>query len=80
MHQAVSVQPGKETAWKRAVGQQQAFEGIMNPETTGVPDSAQIGVKVYNGPQTPLAAQGGLTLMIPLLFWCNKDPQIPICA
>lgn len=75
MHQGVSVQPGKEAGWNRCMGQQESMEGLLTAEETGAPGNSAVAVHVYNGPQTPLAAQTGLTLMIPLLFWCNKDPK-----
>lgn len=72
-HRKFLVQPNKILSWKRLVGQQVPMEAEVNADETGLPEGHRVLSSVVNGAQTPKgpAAQQGLTLMIPLLFWCN---------
>ena len=68
------VQPNKQLAWDRCMGQQEPLKGYMSPDLTGAPDDHQVQVNVLLGPQTPVPGTSiqNLTLFIPLLFWCNQ--------
>lgn len=78
MHRKFYVQPNKETGWNRCVGQEQPREAWLKPDVSGVPDDVRVLTTVTDGAQTPKAAQTGLTLLIPLLFWCNQDPRLAV--
>lgn len=78
MHRKFLVQPNKKLAWDRCVGQEIPRKAYMTGENTGLGDNHQILVEVTNGAQTPKDQQTGLTLLIPLLFWCNKDPRLAV--
>lgn len=73
------VQPNKKLAWDRCMGQEQPKKGYFVPEDnaahTSPADEHRVLLEVTNGAQTPKLSQEGLTLLIPLLFWCNQDLQ-----
>lgn len=74
-HDKFLVPPHKEVGWDRCIGQQRPLKGWMTDDISGAPDSHRVLVDVVNGPQTPAAAPTSLSLLVPLLFWCNKDPK-----
>ena len=78
MDRQFKVQPNKQKGYSRLVGQQEELEGWMQPDVSGAPDSARVLTKATTGAQTPLAAQSGLTMLIPLRFWCNSDPRLAV--
>jgi hypothetical protein len=78
MHRKFLVQPNKQVGWERCVGQQQPKSGWLNPDESAAPQDSRTLVQVTDGPQTEKSAQTGLTLIIPLLFWCNKDPRLAV--
>jgi hypothetical protein len=78
MHRKFLIQPNKKLGWERCVGQQQPLKGYMTPDATGAPDDHQVLVDVTNGAQTPKPQADSLTLLIPLLFWCNQDPRLAV--
>lgn len=78
MHSKFKVQPNKRNAWKRCMGQEVPLDAYLNEDGTGAPDSHRIKLQVCNGAQTPKAAADSLTLLIPLLFWCNQDPRLAV--
>lgn len=71
MHRKFLVGPSKKLAWDRCMGQQVPLKATLAPETVGTADSHQVQVEVLNGAQTPKPQADSLTLLIPLLFWCN---------
>ena len=91
MRRNIRVQPNKETGYKRCVGQQVPRDAWFTP-TPGVTaptgteiglaalaaDAAQVHVTVTDGPQTPKAVLDGLSMLIPLSFWCNDDPRLAV--
>lgn len=78
MARQFKVQPGKERGYNRCMGQQETLSGWMNPDVSGSPDSSRVVMSVTNGAQTPKASQTGLTMLIPLQFWCNTDPRLAV--
>ena len=78
MHRKLLVQPNKKLGWDRCVGQQVPRKGYLSPDAAGAPDNHQVLVEVTDGAQTPKAQADSLTLLIPLLFWCNKDPRLAV--
>jgi len=84
-HREFSVQPNKEQAWDRCVGQQSCESGHLDqPNWVGSGVSAsdvqhQMKVQSSSGNQTPTGQKTeNLDLFIPLLFWCNKDPRLAV--
>jgi hypothetical protein len=80
LHRNFSVQPNKELSWKRCVGQEVPVDGFLKEDSSLAPANSRVAIKVANGAQTPKSPSDveGLTLMIPLLFWCNKDPRLAV--
>jgi hypothetical protein len=84
-HREFMVQPNKELAWDRCVGQEGVQSGFLDqPNWAGnnVP-AADISYRTKmvgcNGLQTPSGVKtGDVELFIPLLFWCNKDPRLAV--
>ena len=84
-HREFSVQPNKELAWDRCVGQEGVQSGFLdqpNWEGSNVPAkdvSYRTKMVGCNGLQTPSGFKtGDVELFIPLLFWCNKDPRLSV--
>ena len=84
-HREFSIQPNKELAWQRCVGQEEDQTGYIdqpNWVNSGV-SSSDISYRTKldgcAGLQTPTGQKTGLVeLFIPLLFWCNKDPRLAV--
>lgn len=84
-HREFTVQPNKELAWNRCVGQEEPQNGYLDQPTwvnNGVA-AADIKYRAHvnstSGFQTPTGTKTDkLELFIPLLFWCNKDPRLSI--
>ena len=90
------VQPNKELAWDRLMGQEEPMSGYLRQpgidltaasdavaglSNSGVaPVGHRIGVSVANGPQTPKQTLEDLELLIPLLFWFNLDPRMAVAS
>lgn len=84
-HREFSVQPNKELAWDRCVGQEGVQSGFLdqpNWEGSNVPAtdvSYRTKMVGCNGLQTPSGVKtADVELFIPLLFWCNKDPRLAV--
>ena len=84
-HREFCVQPNKEIAWHRCVGQEVHQKGFIdqpNWQNNGVPSSDieyRTSMSGYSGLQTPTGVKNGdVELFIPLLFWCNKDPRLAV--
>ena len=84
-HREFSIQPNKELAWKRCVGQEETQSGYIdqpNWENSGVAASDinyRAKLDGCAGLQTPTGQKTDLVeLFIPLLFWCNKDPRLAV--
>jgi hypothetical protein len=81
MRRNFKVQPNKETGYKRCMGQEISRKAWLEPTAdTTVSDDLKMLVDVTNGAQTPKAAQSGLSLLIPLAFWCNEDPRLAVAS
>ncbi len=88
------VQPNKEVAWDRLMGQEERLSGFLRQpgiNQTGATDAAtglsntgtlpaaqRVGVSVASGNQTPKQTLADLELLIPLLFWFNLDPRMAV--
>lgn len=84
-HREFLVQPNKELAWDRCVGQEEPEPGFLdqpNWTDSGVAADAiayRTAVTTTSGNQTPTGVKSGdLELFIPLLFWCNRDPRLAV--
>jgi hypothetical protein len=81
MRRNIRIQPNKETGYKRCVGQQIPRDAWFTPTpgaTDAVADLAQMHLTVTDGPQTPKTTLDGLSMLIPLAFWCNDDPRLAV--
>jgi hypothetical protein len=88
-HREFMVQPNKELAWDRCMGQQEVEDGWLDQPNwagSGVASSAityRNRAQATSGIQTPtgqkdVGTAGDVELFIPLLFWCNKDPRLAV--
>lgn len=76
-HRQFLVQPNKETAWKRLVGQEVPHQAYLDQESQVQPNT-RTKVEVCDGFQTPRATHPALEVLVPLLFWFNKDPRLAV--
>jgi len=76
-HRQFNVQPNKRVAWNRLVGQENSQTAFLKQESLVQP-SSRCGVSYCNGYQTPKGEHDALVLMVPLLFWFNKDPRLAV--
>jgi hypothetical protein len=88
------VQPNKDSAYRRLMGQEEALEGYLRQPgvnltattdaTAGVSNSGiapsphRVVLNVANGNQTPKPALSSIELLVPLLFWFNLDSRLAI--
>lgn len=81
------VQPNKRLGWDRLMGQEERLQGFVDQPNwirNGVMPSSivsRMAGDVYNGHQTPTGQKdqtilGDLEMIIPLLFWFNKDFRV----
>ena len=84
-HREFQVQPNKELAWDRCMGQEEDEYGFLDQPTweknavAGVDIKHRTSVVSRSGLQTPTGQKtGNVELFIPLLFWCNKDPRLAV--
>jgi hypothetical protein len=59
------------------VGQEIPQEAYLRQQTTTQP-SSRVRMEYLDGFQTPKGSHDALTVMVPLLFWFNKDPRLSI--
>lgn len=71
------VQPNKETGYKRLVGQEVCSDAYLQQQTLTAPTS-RVKMNFCNGYQTPKPTQAALEVMVPLLFWFNKDCRLAV--
>jgi hypothetical protein len=76
-HRQFVVQPNKKAGWDRLVGQETPREAYLQQVSDTQPDK-RIKLSVMDGYQTGKGSHESLELMIPLLFWFNKDPRLSI--
>jgi hypothetical protein len=82
-HREYRVAPNKRLAWMRCVGQQEeTVATLRQPDWVGSGSAAvshQLSSRVTTGPQTPSSQKTGtLELIVPLLFWYNKDIRLAV--
>lgn len=84
-HREFLVQPNKEVAWGRCVGQEEPEPGFLDqpnwPDSGVAADDIayRTAVTTTSGNQTPTGVKtSNLELFIPLLFWCNRDPRLAV--
>lgn len=75
-HYNFTVPAGKRLGWLRGVGQEVPQQAILTQQI-GV-DEYRESKMILNGPQTPKAVQPDLELMVPLIFWFNRDCRLSI--
>jgi len=78
MHRKLMVPVNKQKGWDRCVGQQESKEAWFTPDAAAAPTGSRVKVEVCDGAQTEKEAQDDLELLVPLLFWCNKDPRLAV--
>jgi hypothetical protein len=76
-HRQFNVQPNKVVAWNRLVGQETPQEAYLKQSSQTQPES-RIKLDYCDGYQTPKAEHDALVVMVPLLFWFNKDPRLAV--
>ena len=76
-HRQFNVQPNKRVAWDRLVGQETPQEAYLAQHSLVQP-SSRVKVDVCDGYQTPKGTHPALVVMVPLLFWFNKDPRLAV--
>jgi hypothetical protein len=76
-HRQFNVQPNKRVAWDRLVGQETPREAYLAQQSLVQPTS-RVKVEYCDGYQTPKAEHDALVVMVPLLFWFNKDPRLAV--
>lgn len=74
-HRQFCVPPNKIAAWKRLVAHEDPQEGYLQQYSNAAAPTNRVKVSVCDGFQTPKAAHPALEVMVPLLFWFNKDPR-----
>jgi hypothetical protein len=77
LYRLFSIPPNKLLAWHRLVGQENPSEAFLEQESQVQP-SSRIRLDYFDGYQTPKAEHEALVVMVPLLFWFNKDPRLAI--
>jgi hypothetical protein len=76
-HRQFNVQPNKRAAWNRLVGQETPREAYLEQETMTQP-LGRVKLDYCDGYQTPKGDHDALVVMVPLLFWFNKDPRLAV--
>jgi hypothetical protein len=76
-HRQFNVQPNKIVAWNRLVGQESPHEAYLSQQSLDQPTS-RVKVSMCDGYQTPKGTHDALVVMVPLLFWFNKDPRLAV--
>lgn len=77
-HRQFSVQPNKLAGWKRLVGQETPREAYVENSLAPVHPESRVKVSYCDGFQTPKTSHPALSVMVPLLFWFNKDPRLAV--
>jgi hypothetical protein len=76
-HRQFNIQPNKRVAWDRLVGQETPQEAYLRQESLDQPTS-RVKLDYCDGYQTPKGTHDALVVMVPLLFWFNKDPRLAV--
>jgi hypothetical protein len=77
LHRQFVVQPNKKAAWNRLVGQETPQEAYVAQYSVEQPRS-RVKVSYCDGYQTPRKEHPALCVMVPLLFWFNKDARLAV--
>jgi hypothetical protein len=86
-HREFSITKSKLPAWNRCMGQEEAEAGFVDQPSwvgSGVAPSSivsRIESRSFSGDQTPTGQKDVSVfkeLLIPLLFWCNKDVRLSV--
>jgi hypothetical protein len=76
-HRQFNIQPNKRAAWNRLVGQESPQEAFLAQQSLVQP-SSRVKVSYCDGYQTPKGEHDALVVMVPLLFWFNRDPRLAV--
>lgn len=76
-HRQFNVQPNKRVAWNRLVGQETPQEAYLAQHSVQQPNS-RVKIDYCDGYQTPRGEHPALSVMVPLLFWFNRDPRLAV--
>lgn len=76
-HRQFNIQPNKKAAWDRLVGQETPQEAYLAQQSLVQP-SSRVKISLCDGYQTPKGEHPALAVMVPLLFWFNKDPRLAV--
>jgi hypothetical protein len=76
-HRQFNIQPNKRVAWDRLVGQETPHSAYLE-QASQVQPSSRVKVDYCDGHQTPKGTHDALVVMVPLLFWFNKDPRLAV--
>jgi hypothetical protein len=76
-HRQFNIQPNKTVSWNRLVGQETPQEAYLAQQSLVQP-SSRVKVSLCDGYQTPKGEHDALVVMVPLLFWFNKDPRLAV--
>ncbi len=86
-HREFSVQPNKLAGWYRCMGQEEPESGFLNQPNWASSGVAPADIKsrqqlvTFSGDQTPTGQKDVAVfkeLLVPLLFWCNKDVRLSV--
>lgn len=86
-HREFSVSPNKRAGWDRCMGQEEVEQGFVaqpNWANSGVAPSdisSRVALNTFSGDQTPSGQKDVAVykeLLVPLLFWCNKDVRLSV--
>jgi hypothetical protein len=77
-HRQFLISPNKILSWNRLVGQEVPRNAYVVQHSPTSQPNTRTKIEVCDGFQTPKDEHPELTLMVPLLFWFNKDPRLAI--
>lgn len=86
-HREIAIQPNKMLGWDRCMGQEEEEFGFFDQPTwvdnNVMPAnvSTRMSVQTFSGDQTPSGQKDVSVykeLLIPLMFWCNKDVRLSV--
>lgn len=86
-HREFAVQPNKLAGWHRCMGQEEAESGFLSQPNWASNGVAPADIKsrqrfvTFSGDQTPTGQKDVSVykeLLVPLLFWCNKDVRLAV--
>lgn len=78
VHRHMFVQPNKQTAWKKCMGQEIEKDAYIPYDAASAPGDYYVRQKITDGNQTPKQSLPALEMFIPFLFWFCKDVRLAI--